>query len=785
MGIVDPQEVSIRGPFVGLNTLKHAALLDDREASDCANVMLDQDSIKNRYEMIVNSATVSPTTASDTFTRADNASLGASWTETETNGTYAIVSNRVKALGGAGAPHMTALHTTAIGTDQIVQADVYGDDSGSGNSLPAGLAVRATDASNFYGVLLTIDALGVITQIEIRKRVAGTNTTLVQKAVSIAQVSGKNTLKVIIIGRTILVYIDGTFYLGWKDSSLTTGNLCGLYCGSTSTLNGYITYFDTFSASRENSVRGVRTYFDTNGKLWNFCKIYQSIYYLNSTGVSATSLASGLVAGTIPAFCDFGGRLYFPDGSTTPQCTDGSALFSPRITAPSAPTCAANATAAMTGIYTYKYTYYSSTWGIESQASPESTSITLQNQSVDLTLSTSGDSRVDKMRVYRKKISAGESTWTFVAEFAQNTAYTDSIRDDNRKRTPACPISSTASLPAFKYCASFGQRMWWATDNRLYWSEIGRPGTVTDENENWIQIGDASYEDPITGLVGFMNHLVIFKRRSIWLISDPNPVTMVPRPITYGTGCVSNATIVTAENYVYFAGEYGIYRYDVGSLPENISEPVEPSYNARIKDADELMFAVHDVKNKCVIFSMFGQNETNNKTCYVFFYRHSRRVQKYAWTKWEITVPFTAGAYGYGIRRKENSIVWGSADGGLGQVDFANAGDATDAAVSEGFTARWVSPMMDGGKPHKMKQWTEMTAEVAAAVMAVNMKYLIDNETSPTTAGTIPSNDVFGREAVVRSSRYIRLRLDWQPNIQNVEVLGFGIGAELTGRGRT
>ena len=41
-------EILIKGPFLGLNTMKDASLLDPREASDCDNVILDGDSIVRR-----------------------------------------------------------------------------------------------------------------------------------------------------------------------------------------------------------------------------------------------------------------------------------------------------------------------------------------------------------------------------------------------------------------------------------------------------------------------------------------------------------------------------------------------------------------------------------------------------------------------------------------------------------------------------------------------------------------------------------------------------------------
>ncbi len=103
-------------------------------------------------------------------------------------------------------------------TDYAVSADAKVSTWNTNGQL--GLIARYTDQNNFYRMYYSVSSGTVV----IAKKVAGTDTTLVQSSVLTAPTTGAyHTYKLEVVGSTLNAYIDGVLAATATDSSLTSG----------------------------------------------------------------------------------------------------------------------------------------------------------------------------------------------------------------------------------------------------------------------------------------------------------------------------------------------------------------------------------------------------------------------------------------------------------------------------------------------------------------------------------------------------------------------------------
>jgi len=791
-------EVLIRGPFLGLNTRKDALLLDPREASDCDNVVLDGDSIQMRKYWVEHTNTdIAAVELSDNFNRADAATLtgGGIWAQTETNATTGIVSNEAKSQITGVNGNTTVTHQTTIGINQIVTVTVRAN---AGITSYFGICLRVTDADNYYFIKSNGD--GTV----IGKRVAGTESTIsTHPTVLLASpfFSTTNvTVTAVIIGDTILFYSGGSYVMGGKDTGITSGNLCGMVCRGGSNGDGAnYHYFDNFIAEKVPGPFGFFSFNDaaTPTTIRNVAKINNGLRAISHTA-TAGSIGTGLKEGTVPSFAMMNNRLYIADGVATPQANDGLAMFNAKLAAPvAAPTLALGTSTGLTGEYDYKYTYYADAWGLESPASPVSAKVTPDGKSVTVTMVVSSDARSDNHRIYRRKVSAGETKWSLVEEVAEGTSYTDDSIDEDVDTDRSAPFSSSANLPAFEHLSSYRNRMFWSggatNKDRLYFSETDRPGTVTDENDNWIRVGGEDETEPITSHVAILDSLVIFKKRSIYVLMGDSIDNFVLNKVTSNLGCVSHGSIAVADDIVYFAGENGIYSFDLNTITE-ISKEISVTYNNRILEADSLMVSATDKNNGFIVWSLYGKNQSLPGTQLVYFYRYSMEVGKHCFTKWTTTC-ISALYFGLSNITRKNELFWGGYDGGKpywGVYGGSEGGTGVIDVASTDF--QWTTGKIDFGSPSKNKHWGEIVTQISSDAVTggsdnVVLSYLLPDDTSTTAAGTTAiagaNLDASIREKISRRSRNIRLQVKLTNPTENkrFRINSIGLNGVVLGRG--
>jgi hypothetical protein len=130
--------------------------------------------------------------------------------------------------------------------------------------------------------------------------------------------------------------------------------------------------------------------------------------------------------------------------------------------------------------------------------------------------------------------------------------------------------------PAGKFCAFHKGRLFIAGQaadpTRLAWSEFA-------DYTNWVSTGftyvpQSKTGDEITGMTVFQDNLIIFTRKTKYILFGDDPGNFVLRQSSGKKGAVNQACIASDPNYVYFLSDDGVYRYN-GSQDELMSDPIQ------------------------------------------------------------------------------------------------------------------------------------------------------------------------------------------------------------------
>ena len=467
-------------------------------------------------------------------------------------------------------------------------------------------------------------------------------------------------------------------------------------------------------------------------------------------GDSVTELLpSGLTSETLADFAAFYGRVYMVDNGTF-KITDGTTVHNVEIApydmAGDAPTVNLVADGNIGGEFDYKFTYYSSTWLQESPASAASVvqEIPAKGKNVAFTdIERSADARVDKIRIYRRNISAMGILWFLAGEIANPGAGTASFTDDNREEdlslTIYAPLEAeynfNTSLKARYLELHKGTMFLAGDDSNVYFSLVDRP-TVIDGK---AQVGADSHQGKVTGLLSWKGLLYVFKEDSIWSVDGLTVETMTTKSLVQGTGCSAGHSIVVAGDAAYFWGEDGIYAFD-GNKVSEVSAPVKELVMDRNRSQDEFVFGANDKENGCIIWSYCPAGVATPTRCLVFFYRNSGVVKSGSWATWEFKQADGSKASLRCMARvtKDVDTMDRKLFYGFDHLSMAEPGGVRDDSTAD-FDLNWTTGKWDGETPHRNKMWTNLTIEidpqpvgVAGTRGALKIKYFLDEDKSGT-----------------------------------------------------
>lgn len=246
------------------------------------------------------------------------------------------------------------------------------------------------------------------------------------------------------------------------------------------------------------------------------------------------------------------------------------------IEAPAAAPGLALVTGALTGTYSYRYTYYNAYSDTESGPSPAAEQ-SPAGQGVQITMAASSDTQVTHFRVYRR-LNGTNGTWYYLRQDLISTpVVTDAL--GTVTVSSETELVTTAPTPPRSHVACMHQsRAWYKDETSGYfgssvaYSEFSRPELVHARSRRKCGQDQTEY---VTAMRSAFGVLWVFTNRSIWAITGYDPSSYVAQRVVSGVGCIAKESIVEHDGLLYFVGADGVYAFD-GQRAISLSMPPDP-----------------------------------------------------------------------------------------------------------------------------------------------------------------------------------------------------------------
>lgn len=348
--------------------------------------------------------------------------------------------------------------------------------------------------------------------------------------------------------------------------------------GALVTFPGWET-FSTTSLGARRVQGGQRVYLDGVDP-FTLASDNGSVYKPTDAGVWGSAVLASLSAST---------QHYFPfdrtlvavfDGTNVPKKTvNGTTWTQMGITAPAAaPGVSAEAGGSLVTGHTYDVSYSYQDDGL-GHTSNESTSVTQAvagaNLTVRLSVTASADSQVDKIVIYARDVTAGETVRRKYSEVANTTTTRDVTSNTWTSNDPA-PTDRTVPIATLKAAVFWKNRAWAWVGNRLYFTQIFEP-------QSWPSLFyiDIPFErgGDIAACVAQGDTLVVFGEASKpFLIIGQTSLDFEVRPaLGAQAGAFGPRAVELIENGVVHAAAEGVYIFD-GSSDRLLSYNIDPGW---------------------------------------------------------------------------------------------------------------------------------------------------------------------------------------------------------------
>lgn len=153
--------------------------------------------------------------------------------------------------------------------------------------------------------------------------------------------------------------------------------------------------------------------------------------------------------------------------------------------------------------------------------------------------------------------------------------------------------------------------------NRLFVVDTTNPTKIVFSNlsdyqtyasTNFIYVPAPKSGDPITGWVVFQDNLIVFTRKTKWVLFGDDPGNFILRQGSGKKGAVNQSSIAADPNYVYFLSDDGVYRYN-GSQDQLISDDIQTEVD-NIADKTKTAGVIHN--NYYRLYYPAGASTANN-----------------------------------------------------------------------------------------------------------------------------------------------------------------------------
>ena len=187
------------------------------------------------------------------------------------------------------------------------------------------------------------------------------------------------------------------------------------------------------------------------------------------------------------------------------------------------------------GTYQYVLTFYNSTTGVESAASPVSPEIVLTNGGGAVFSGIPVSSQTDKKRLYR--VGGVLSAFALVATLDNaTTSYTDRIADNNIDGRILATSDYYPAPIGMTYIEHSAGMVFGAVDTTLRFTPIAKP-------DAWPLAFSISFDSRIAGLAEVANGLLVFTRTKTYLMTGTGPTSLSRQLVDSSQGCVAPESI--------------------------------------------------------------------------------------------------------------------------------------------------------------------------------------------------------------------------------------------------
>ena len=129
-----------------------------------------------------------------------------------------------------------------------------------------------------------------------------------------------------------------------------------------------------------------------------------------------------------------------------------------------------------------------------------------------------------------------------------------------------------------------------ANPTMLKWTTLGT--YTTSESTDFTYAPSPKSGDPITGISVFQDNLLVFTRKTKYVLYGDDPGNFVLRQSSGKKGAVNQSVIKSDPNYVYYLADDGVYRYN-GSADDLISDKIQTEVGS-MNDKTKASAVVHN-----------------------------------------------------------------------------------------------------------------------------------------------------------------------------------------------
>lgn len=330
--------------------------------------------------------------------------------------------------------------------------------------------------------------------------------------------------------------------------------------------------------SNGQGIYGLYRYYKSDGTAFWIVTALTGIYYYDADNVQYLPLTCDLTLNNNQRFKfkTYNDLLLMVNGSNHPMFWGGDITHNVHRLGIPAPTTAISTYVGNAGSgsletsvdYFYKYSYYNSENGMESNLSTVNASAfqtTTGKITVTIPQNASLDGQVDKIRLYRSAgggLATDTLKWTGV-DFdatgldAGDITCDDTVGDSGRSTDGDWTDRYQPGYGGgtdFKFIEICREITFLAGEStnpsRLYFSSIGYPERYGANDFYDVGKDDG---DVITGLIEFGGNLVILKERSLWMLYnpyDPSAVNLIR--LSNENGCIAEDFVFSDGNNLYF-----------------------------------------------------------------------------------------------------------------------------------------------------------------------------------------------------------------------------------------